>query len=72
MAAVNNIARQVGGAIGVALIGGLATVGAALAVAGAALICGGSLVLLAPFDSGGAGEGARGSSPGGARRARSS
>jgi MFS transporter, DHA2 family, methylenomycin A resistance protein len=46
-AAVNNTARQVGGAIGVALIGGLATIGAALAVAGAALICGGSAVLLA-------------------------
>jgi hypothetical protein len=55
MAAVNNAARQVGGAIGVALIGGLATIGAALAVAGAALICGGSLVLLAPFDSSGCG-----------------
>jgi len=46
--AVNNTARQVGGAIGIALIGGLSTIGAALAVSAAALVCGGSLALLIP------------------------
>ena len=46
--AVNNTARQVGGAIGVALIGGLATIGASLAVSGVALVCGGSVALLIP------------------------
>jgi DHA2 family methylenomycin A resistance protein-like MFS transporter len=47
--AVNNTARQVGGAVGVALIGGLSTIGSSLAVSGAALVCGGSLVLLIPL-----------------------
>ena len=44
--AVNNTARQVGGAIGVALIGGLSTIGASLTVSGLALVCGGSLALV--------------------------
>jgi DHA2 family methylenomycin A resistance protein-like MFS transporter len=44
-AAVNNTARQVGGAIGVALIGGFATVSTALAASGAALGLGGITAL---------------------------
>jgi MFS transporter, DHA2 family, methylenomycin A resistance protein len=46
--AVNNTSRQVGGAIGVALIGGLSTIATSLAVAGLVLVCGGALVLLTP------------------------
>jgi DHA2 family methylenomycin A resistance protein-like MFS transporter len=42
-AAVNNTARQAGGAIGVALIGAIAAIQAALAVAGAILLLGGAL-----------------------------
>jgi hypothetical protein len=37
-AAVNNTARQAGGAIGVALIGAIAAIQAALTVAGAVLL----------------------------------
>lgn len=44
-AAVNNTARQVGGAIGVALIGGFAVVSTALAASGAALVLGGITAL---------------------------
>jgi MFS transporter, DHA2 family, methylenomycin A resistance protein len=44
-AAVNNTSRQVGGAIGVALIGGFAAVSAALATSGAALVLGGAAAL---------------------------
>jgi DHA2 family methylenomycin A resistance protein-like MFS transporter len=44
-AAVNNTARQVGGAIGVALIGGFAVVSTALAASGAALILGGTIAM---------------------------
>jgi MFS transporter, DHA2 family, methylenomycin A resistance protein len=44
-AAVNNTARQAGGAIGVALIGAIAGIEAALAVAGAVLLFGGALGL---------------------------
>lgn len=43
--AVNNTSRQVGGAIGVALIGGLASITTSLAFSGGALILGGSLAL---------------------------
>jgi DHA2 family methylenomycin A resistance protein-like MFS transporter len=44
-AAVNNTARQAGGAIGVALIGAIGAITAALAVAGAVLLLGGTLGL---------------------------
>ncbi len=44
-AAVNNTSRQVGGAIGVALIGGFATVSASMAASGGALLLGGALAL---------------------------
>jgi len=44
-AAVNNTARQAGGAIGVALIGAIAAIQAALAVAGAILLIGGTIGL---------------------------
>ncbi|HEX3734534.1 MAG TPA: MFS transporter [Solirubrobacterales bacterium] len=44
-AAVNNTARQVGGAVGVALIGGFAAVSVALATSGTALILGGTAAL---------------------------
>jgi MFS transporter, DHA2 family, methylenomycin A resistance protein len=44
-AAVNNTARQVGGAVGVALIGGFASVSVALAASGAALLLGGIAAL---------------------------
>ena len=44
-AAVNNTARQAGGAIGVALIGAISAIGAALAVAGGILLVGGTLGL---------------------------
>jgi DHA2 family methylenomycin A resistance protein-like MFS transporter len=44
--AVNNTARQVGGAIGVALIGGLASITTALAFSAAALVLGGTLALV--------------------------
>jgi DHA2 family methylenomycin A resistance protein-like MFS transporter len=44
-AAVNNTARQVGGAIGVALIGGFTVVSNALAASGAALVLGGASAL---------------------------
>jgi EmrB/QacA subfamily drug resistance transporter len=44
-AAVNNTARQVGGAIGVALIGGIGEVSTALAASGAALFLGGTAAL---------------------------
>jgi MFS transporter, DHA2 family, methylenomycin A resistance protein len=49
-AAVNNTSRQVGGAIGVALIGGFASVSASLATSSVALLVGGSaaLVLMRP------------------------
>jgi DHA2 family methylenomycin A resistance protein-like MFS transporter len=49
-AAVNNTSRQVGGAIGVALIGGFASVSASLTASGAALLLGGAaaLVLMRP------------------------
>jgi DHA2 family methylenomycin A resistance protein-like MFS transporter len=43
--AVNNTSRQVGGAIGVALIGGFATVGDSLAASGAVLLLGGTAAL---------------------------
>ena len=45
-AAVNNTARQIGGAIGVALIGGIAVVSTALAASGAALVLGGTTALV--------------------------
>ncbi len=45
-AAVNNTARQIGGAIGVALIGGIAVVSTALAASGAALALGGTTALV--------------------------
>jgi DHA2 family methylenomycin A resistance protein-like MFS transporter len=41
--AVNNTSRQVGGAIGVALIGGVASISTSLAVSAAALLLGGTL-----------------------------
>jgi MFS transporter, DHA2 family, methylenomycin A resistance protein len=44
-AAVNNTSRQVGGAIGVALIGGFASASASLAASGLALLCGGLAAL---------------------------
>jgi DHA2 family methylenomycin A resistance protein-like MFS transporter len=44
-AAVNNTSRQVGGAVGVALIGGFAEVTASLAASAAALALGGALAL---------------------------
>jgi MFS transporter, DHA2 family, methylenomycin A resistance protein len=44
-AAVNNTARQAGGAIGVALIGAISAITAAMAVAGAVLLLGGTLGL---------------------------
>jgi DHA2 family methylenomycin A resistance protein-like MFS transporter len=46
--AVNNTSRQVGGAIGVALIGGLASITTALALSAASLVLGGlsALVLM--------------------------
>jgi MFS transporter, DHA2 family, methylenomycin A resistance protein len=44
--AVNNTSRQVGGAIGVALIGGFAVVSTALAASGAALLLGGTTALV--------------------------
>jgi DHA2 family methylenomycin A resistance protein-like MFS transporter len=43
--AVNNTSRQVGGAIGVALIGGLASITTALTFSAAALLLGGALAL---------------------------
>lgn len=43
--AVNNTSRQVGGAVGVALIGGFATVGASLLASGLALALGGTAAL---------------------------
>jgi DHA2 family methylenomycin A resistance protein-like MFS transporter len=43
--AVNNTSRQVGGAIGVALIGGLASISTSLIFSGAALVLGGVLAL---------------------------
>jgi len=43
--AVNNTSRQVGGAIGVALIGGLSSVSTSLLFSGGALILGGTLAL---------------------------
>ena len=43
--AVNNTSRQVGGAIGVALIGGLASITTALTFSAAALILGGTLAI---------------------------
>ncbi|HET7588978.1 MAG TPA: MFS transporter [Solirubrobacterales bacterium] len=45
-AAVNNTSRQVGGAIGVALIGGFGSVSTSLAASGAALLLGGSAALI--------------------------
>jgi DHA2 family methylenomycin A resistance protein-like MFS transporter len=44
-AAVNNTARQAGGAIGVALIGAIGAITAAMAVAGGILVLGGTLGL---------------------------
>jgi DHA2 family methylenomycin A resistance protein-like MFS transporter len=44
-AAVNNTARQVGGAIGIALIGGFAVISTALAASGVALLLGGTAAL---------------------------
>jgi predicted MFS family arabinose efflux permease len=44
-AAVNNTSRQVGGAIGVALIGGFVAVATSLAASGAALLLGGVVTL---------------------------
>ncbi|HEX3518197.1 MAG TPA: MFS transporter [Solirubrobacteraceae bacterium] len=44
-AAINNTARQVGGAVGVALIGGLGSFSTALVASGAALLLGGSAAL---------------------------
>jgi DHA2 family methylenomycin A resistance protein-like MFS transporter len=44
-AAVNNTSRQVGGAIGVALIGGFAAISTALAASGGALVLGGAAAL---------------------------
>ncbi|MQA75545.1 MAG: DHA2 family efflux MFS transporter permease subunit [Solirubrobacterales bacterium] len=43
--AINNTSRQVGGAIGVALIGGLSSFGAALALSAGALVLGGTIAL---------------------------
>jgi DHA2 family methylenomycin A resistance protein-like MFS transporter len=43
--AINNTSRQVGGAIGVALIGGFSSIGAALGTSGAALLLGGMAAL---------------------------
>lgn len=43
--AVNNTSRQVGGAIGVALIGGFASFGTSLAASGIVLVLGGALAL---------------------------
>jgi MFS transporter, DHA2 family, methylenomycin A resistance protein len=52
--AVNNTARQVGGAVGVALIGGFATIGASLGASAIALAIGGtaSLTLMSPHRPG--------------------
>jgi DHA2 family methylenomycin A resistance protein-like MFS transporter len=44
--AVNNTSRQVGGAIGVALIGGLASIATSLLFSGVALILGGAVALV--------------------------
>jgi DHA2 family methylenomycin A resistance protein-like MFS transporter len=44
-AAVNNTARQAGGAIGVALIGAIGAIQAAMAVSGAILLLGGGIGL---------------------------
>jgi DHA2 family methylenomycin A resistance protein-like MFS transporter len=44
-AAVNNTARQAGGAVGVALIGNFAAVSTALAASGAAAMLGGATAL---------------------------
>lgn len=44
--AINNTSRQVGGAIGVALIGGVSSFAVALTVAGAALLLGGAAALV--------------------------
>jgi hypothetical protein len=44
-AAVNNTARQAGGAIGVALIGAIGAIQAAMAVAGCVLLLGATLGL---------------------------
>jgi DHA2 family methylenomycin A resistance protein-like MFS transporter len=44
-AAINNTSRQIGGAIGVALIGGFGTFSTSLAASGAALLLGGVLAL---------------------------
>ena len=44
-AAVNNTARQAGGAIGVALIGAIGAIQAAMAVAGGVVLLGGALGL---------------------------
>jgi DHA2 family methylenomycin A resistance protein-like MFS transporter len=44
-AAINNTARQVGGAVGVALIGGLGSFATALVASGAALLLGGTAAL---------------------------
>jgi DHA2 family methylenomycin A resistance protein-like MFS transporter len=46
-AAVNNTSRQIGGAIGVALIGGFASISTSLAASGVALVVGGSAALAA-------------------------
>jgi DHA2 family methylenomycin A resistance protein-like MFS transporter len=43
--AVNNTARQVGGAIGVALIGGIASISTSLLFSGGALVLGGLMAL---------------------------
>jgi DHA2 family methylenomycin A resistance protein-like MFS transporter len=43
--AVNNTSRQVGGAIGVALIGGFGSLSTSLAASGVALLCGGTAAL---------------------------
>ena len=43
--AINNTSRQVGGAIGVALIGGLGSFAVALALSAAALLLGGTVAL---------------------------
>ena len=50
-AAVNNTARQTGGAIGVALIGAIGAIQAAMAVAGGVLLLGGALGLSLIRDS---------------------
>jgi DHA2 family methylenomycin A resistance protein-like MFS transporter len=63
-AAVNNTARQAGGAIGVALIGAIAGIGAALTVSGAVVLIGGAIGLALIGDRPAAAARGRATSPG--------